>query len=60
MNIYEIKAFVPATVIATIVIEAENNLEAMEKFNLGDYKIINEHVSKVDWNDADIDYIKEH
>jgi hypothetical protein len=32
----------------------------MEKFNSGDYKIINEVVSKIDWNDADIDYIKEH
>ena len=60
MNIYEVKAIVPAAVVATIVIEAENNLEAMEKFNSGDYKIIDEVVSRVCWDDADIDYIKEH
>jgi hypothetical protein len=59
MKTYTLKAVIPATVVATIIIEAENNIEAMKQFDLGNYKIIEEVVTKVCYEDADIDYIKE-
>jgi hypothetical protein len=57
MKTYEVKAVIPATVVATILIEAENNIEAMKKFGLRDYKIFKEEVINVCYKDADIDYI---
>jgi len=57
MKTYEVKAVIPATVVATILIEAENNIEAMKKFELRDYKIIKEELTDVCYKDADIDYI---
>jgi len=59
MKTYTLKAVIPATVVATIIIEAENNIEAMKQFDLGNYKIIEEVVTKVCYEDADIDYINE-
>jgi hypothetical protein len=59
MKTYTLKAVIPATVVATIIIEAENNIEAMKQFDLGNYKIVEEVVTKVCYEDADIDYIKE-
>jgi hypothetical protein len=59
MKTYTLKSVIPATVVATIIIEAENNIEAMKQFDLGNYKIIEEVVTKVCYEDADIDYIKE-
>jgi hypothetical protein len=59
MKTYTLKAVIPATIVATIIIEAENNIEAMKQFDLGNYKIIEEVVTKVCYEDADIDYIKE-
>jgi hypothetical protein len=59
MKTYTLKSVIPATVVATIIIEAENNIEAMKQFDLGNYKIIEEVVTKVCYEDADIDYINE-
>jgi hypothetical protein len=59
MKTYTLKSVIPATVVATIIIEAENNIEAMKQFDLGNYKIVEEVVTKVCYEDADIDYIKE-
>ena len=59
MKTYTLQAIIPATVVATIIIEAENNIEAMKQFDLGNYKIVEEVVTKVCYEDADIDYIKE-
>lgn len=59
MKTYTLKAVIPATVVATIIIEAENNIEAMKQFDLGNYQIWEEVVTKVCYEDADIDYIKE-
>ncbi len=58
MKTYTLKAVIPATVVATIIIEAENNIEAMKQFDLGNYKIVEEVTTKVCYEDADIDYIK--
>ncbi len=58
MQTFTLNAVIPATVVATIVIEAENNIEAMKQFELGNYKIIEEVVTKKCYEDADIDYIK--
>jgi hypothetical protein len=60
MKTYTLKTVIPATVVATIIIEAENNIEAMKQFDLGNYKIIEEVVTKVCYEDADIDYINEY
>jgi hypothetical protein len=59
MKTYTLKSVIPATVVATIIIEAENNIEAMKQFDLGNYKIVEEVVTKVCYEDADIDYINE-
>jgi hypothetical protein len=59
MKTYKLELVIPATVITTIIIEAENSKEVIEKFKNKEYKIIEERLRDIVYDDADLEYVED-
>jgi hypothetical protein len=59
MKTYKLEVVIPATVITTIIIEAENSKEVIEKFKNKEYKIVEERLRDIVYNDADLEYVED-
>lgn len=59
MKTYKLELVIPATVITTIIIEAENSKEVIEKFKNKEYKIIEERLKDIVYDDADLEYVED-